>query len=287
MPRLTVLMPVRNASSTVELAIRSTLRAMSGDAELCVFNDASSDESAALIEALMSRDSRLRLHHSDTNVGVATALNTLLDRTDSALVARMDADDVTLPWRFRVQSKVLNNRGTSVVFSNVIRLRGRLPLPQFPVGISPWLAPYALLAENVFAHSTLFAKRAVITDTGGYRVIPSEDYDLWLRLAMGGTRMRRTPIPCLVYREHQAQVTRDKTWISAAAQDTAVKESQANLAQRLCGKMTTDTEFDWSATLAESGLNSRERMTMRRLLKKTTANTELTPTRATARERLQ
>lgn len=203
---LSVLMPVRNGGKFVRRAVLSTLRALPQAAELLVMDDGSTDNTAAILETV--HDSRLRTFTRRESRGVALALNSLLEESKSPLIARMDADDVCLPWRFRLQTPVLESQG-GVVFGNVIYCTGR-GVPTRPSlrrrqrSYSPSLE---LLDRNPFVHPTMIADRAVVEAVGGYREVGAEDYDLWLRLAATACHFSVVGTPVLMYRQHTNQVT--------------------------------------------------------------------------------
>lgn len=231
MPRLSVLMPAYNAAATVDRAARSTLRALPLDSELVVLDDGSTDKTSEILEGI--GDPRIRVLQR-ANKGVAASLNDLLGCTDSAFVARMDADDLCLPRRFARQLSALED--ADVVFTSVRPWNGvDRPRRTTSRGLSTTEFPFHLLLTNPVAHSSMAAHRKVITGTGGYRVVPSEDYDLWLRLARAGMRMRRLPLPGLAYRTHRGQVTADDSWRLRSWQDPLIAEAFSALSERLIG----------------------------------------------------
>jgi hypothetical protein len=235
MPELSVLMPVYNSEATVLTAVRSTLLALPRDAELVVLDDGSSDASRAVLDELGDGDARMRVVGSATNLGVARGLQLLFQSSDSKYVARMDADDISMPWRFVAERWFLEAHGLDVVFSNVFyQTIGRVLIrPQRPVGISASAAPFHLVLGNPFAHSTMFGLRNSINETGGYRDVPSEDYDLWLRLAGSGGRMARQAVPSLIYRSHPNQVTASPDWIKESSTSSITKSAHSHLASSL------------------------------------------------------
>ena len=102
MPELSVLLPARNAAGTIGRAVASTLRAMPSDSELVVGDDSSTDATAERAQEAAAGDPRLRvLPIAPGEGGVARVLGQLMAATDSSLVGRMDADDVSLRGRFR------------------------------------------------------------------------------------------------------------------------------------------------------------------------------------------
>ena len=233
MPRLMVIVPARNAEDTVGHALRSTLRALPADAGVLVLDDASDDQTSARVEEL--GDGRVTLLRSETNLGVNAGLNHLLEHVDSELVARMDADDLCLPWRFHAQLRTL--RKADVVFTTVTPfsqgpLRAR---PQSPVSLSPAATRLHLLLANPVAHSTLLGRTDHLRRVGGYRQVRSEDYDLWLRMCAAGSRLARAAVPGLLYRVHAQQVTAGTDWHAEAALDPGLQESYAGLSRQVLG----------------------------------------------------
>lgn len=242
MPRLSVLMPAYNSESTVEKAVRSTLRALPSDAELRVMDDGSTDGTLRVLEPIAFAEKRLVVTAAPQNGGVARTLNSLLGASDSELVARMDADDVVLPWRFAVSSAVIERTRTDAVFMSVVhndagRLRPMAPLPLGPRGVRA-----ALLVGNPVAHSTMMARRSALDAVSGYREVPSEDYDLWMRLSADGYALRRTGTPGIVLRRHESQVTARPDFFAASAGDAATAHSHAELSrQALRGALGSST----------------------------------------------
>lgn len=238
-------MPARNAAATVDVALRSTLRALPADAEIVVLDDASTDATVDVICRI--GDPRIRVIAGEVNVGVATALNRLLAETQSEVVARMDADDVTLPGRFRRQAAALD-RGAELVFASFQRFGAGVGLarPPAPVTYGPEAARHALLLY-CFAHSTLYARRASLEDVGGYRAhVATEDYDLWLRAAAAGARIVRLGVPAILLRASAGQLTAQAGWTERIADDPDIADAYASLVERMWG----DRDAPWLRELA-------------------------------------
>lgn len=248
-------MPAFNAESTIASAVRSTLRDLPKDAELVVLDDGSSDGTVRVVEELS--DPRLKVQ-TQPNSGVAASLNALLNSTDSEYVARMDADDVVLPGRFRRQLEALSERNDGghldAVFTTVIAWGTGIPSFPRPSGIQYRDFGMHLLLTNPVAHPTLMARRETILGAGGYRNIPSEDYELWLRLARAGARLGRIGIPGLAYRFHANQVTASTDWRRQSWTNPEVAKAYAALSDALLGTSATritSLSIDESLTVKE------------------------------------
>lgn len=244
MPRISVLMPVRNGEATLDVAVRSTLRALSSDAELLVLDDGSTDGTAEVLSRI--GDVRLRVLTNSSPGGVGAGLRSLVAATDSEFVGRMDADDVTLPGRFAHQIRALR-RGADFCFSSIVRFRTaptRLR-PGLPVAISPEAMPFHMLVHNPLCHPTMVCTRDAVLAAGSYRAVRAEDHDLWLRALTAGLRMTRLATPLLAYRQHEGQISGDPTFALAALNEREFQDAYAALARRVLGVEPTWLELLW------------------------------------------
>ena len=233
-----MLIPAKNARETVRSAVISVLRGVPDAARVLVLNDASDDDTGAIVADLARRDARVGVLEADKPVGVAKALNALIEAASTPLIARMDADDLSLPWRFRTQLRALERIGADVVFANAIKFgpQALAVRPQPPVAISPEGSPLELLLTNTLLHPTLVGKKSAFTSIGGYRTVPAEDWDLWMRLALAGCRMARLATFTLLYRRHSGQVTADVKWRASHAADSKTALVHEALAEQLVGR---------------------------------------------------
>ena len=235
MPLLSVLIPLRNAGATAELAVRSTLRALPRDGELVVWDDDSEDDSVAQLECIS--DPRLRVIRSAESVGPGGAMQQLLDRTDSKFVARMDADDICLPWRFFAQLGPLRDDSCDYVFSPVISFRTR-PLrmrPELPIPISATAMPFHLAVTNLLSQPSMTASRSAIQSAGGYRAMLASDYDLWLRACAQGQRLTRLWLPSVLYRMHTGQISASADYHSQVARSPQMQEAYRSFLNEVLG----------------------------------------------------
>jgi hypothetical protein len=232
MPELIVLLPARNAENTVGSAVSTTLRTLPRDAQLLVLDDGSSDNTAARAEAAAKQDPRVTVVSRPGAGGLGPALNWMLEQADCRLVSRMDADDISLPGRFRLPMAAIN-RGTDMAFTQMADFSGWKVKPSAPIGITPAAFPLQLLLTNPVGHPTMVAKRETIDH---YRDVPAEDYDLWLRCAAHGAQMRRLGMWGLLCRQHPGRLTLAAGWRSSSWENPDQAEAFADLSEKLTGK---------------------------------------------------
>jgi glycosyltransferase involved in cell wall biosynthesis len=205
MPELSVLLCVKDSAEMISAAVRSTLRALPRDSQLAVLDDGSTDATHDVVTRI--DDSRLTVYRNERPIGPGAARAQLLAETDSEFVAIMDGDDICLPWRFRTQRKAIED--ADLLFSPIVRFGPRRwnLRPGAPLPIDERAMPLHLLLGCALSHPTLFARRAAVVNAGGYRDCQFDDYDLYLRAAAAGSRLRRNSIISVAYRRHAGQVT--------------------------------------------------------------------------------
>lgn len=108
-PLISVLLPARNAASTVESAVRSILEQTCRDLEVLLLDDRSDDDTAERVQRLA--DDRVRVVAATGPPGLVARLNQGIDIARGRYIARMDADDLSLPQRFERQVAHLEAHG--------------------------------------------------------------------------------------------------------------------------------------------------------------------------------
>lgn len=186
-PKVSVLMPVYNAIPFLEGAVESILTQSFKDFELIIVDDGSSDGSYALLEEYLKRDPRVQIIRNPKNMGIVYSLNSGISLCRGDYIARMDADDISLRDRIRLQFAVMETDkeiaalGTALTY---IDSSGRElgVIRDCPLG-NPNLSQTPLL------HPTVMLRKAVLERYGlryleKYRY--AEDYYLWLQLGRVG-----------------------------------------------------------------------------------------------------
>ncbi len=114
-PTVSVIMPARNASSSIARAIESVRTQSYSRLELIVVDDASSDDTAAIVSEVTARDARVRLLRNSNCGGAGRARNVGLARATGDYITFQDADDRSHPERIERQLAALIERPDAVV----------------------------------------------------------------------------------------------------------------------------------------------------------------------------
>lgn len=211
---LSVLTPARNEQNKILKSVRSVLRQLRDGDELIVYDDNSTDRTVELLKSIT--DKRLRLIEGRAQVGTAMASNILLDEAKNEIVARLDADDYSLPGRFDYQRRILGGGKHDMLFGLAVQKKGALMVPQIPKELNTTKIRLLLPFVNPLVNSTLMTRKSLINELGGCpEGYGGEDYSLFLRAAISKKTLLRSN-KYLVVREvplkHEPKEARQRPW---------------------------------------------------------------------------
>ncbi len=201
-PKISVLMPVYNGDPFLDKSIKSVLNQTFNDFEYIIINDGSTDDSLKIIESY--EDSRIKIINFSKNMGIAAALNNGLNAAKGDYIARQDQDDISHPERFSLQLGYLENNDVDLVDTNFVFIdENDKYLQDYE---KRYFDPEETLSHLFFyemVHASIMCKRLLFTNYNiQYRKRPTEDYDLFIRLAKAGMRAGRLEQKLIKQRKH-------------------------------------------------------------------------------------
>ncbi|MDG2261899.1 MAG: glycosyltransferase family A protein, partial [Actinomycetota bacterium] len=96
-PLVTIGIPIYNGSNYLKAALSSILEEDHEHLEILIADNASTDDSLAIVSAVADGDPRVRILGSDTNRGAAWNYNRLVDEASGEYFKWAAHDDVCLP----------------------------------------------------------------------------------------------------------------------------------------------------------------------------------------------
>lgn len=216
MPDISVILPFRNAASTLDEAIASIAAQTCTDWELLLIDNASSDASTEIARRWADRDERIRVIH-EPSIGIAHALNTGLQHAQGRYIARMDADDISHPERLAKQVAYMDAHpeigvlGTRTHFvTTVEKSSGMQWFVRWQNAIiSPHEHYVKRFVDAPLAHPTVLFRRELVERHGNYNTGPlPEDHELWLRWMDAGVRFAKLPEELLTWNDHAQRLSR-------------------------------------------------------------------------------
>lgn len=184
-PRISVLMPVYNAEKFLKPAIDSILNQTFKDFEFLIINDGSTDSSKKII--LSYKDSRIKFFENKKNLGVTRTLNKGLRLAKGKYIARMDADDISLPDRLQKQVEFMAKNPQVAVCGTWVQIVDDKTL-RHEIWKSPGdfesVKSLALFYSPVYHPTVLIRNEALKKYNLSYSLsFPhAEDYALWVRI---------------------------------------------------------------------------------------------------------
>jgi glycosyltransferase involved in cell wall biosynthesis len=200
-------MPVYNGAPYLRNSVDSILAQTFTDFEFIIINDGSTDDTPSIIDRY--RDARIRVV-TQPNHGLVYSLNRGMSLANGTYIARMDADDISMPQRLAKQIEMFaKDPSLVVVGTSIIRIdRGGGQL-----GAEYYLAHDVEIRQDLsircpFAHGSVMMRRNLVQLVGGYRheFWPAEDYDLWRRMAAVG-QFANSLEPLYLYRIHSRGIS--------------------------------------------------------------------------------
>lgn len=190
LPRVTVICLCHNQARFVRDAIFSVLQQDYTNLQLLVVDDASTDESVAVIRECLTDRADIRFFAHSTNLGNCRAFNEALLHAEGEYIIDLAADDVLLPARVRRGVQALEEAGElyGVNFSDAdwISESGEhlyQHSDRFPHNTIPQGNIYRDLIERFFICSpSMIFRRSVMNHLNGYdSTLSYEDFDFWIR----------------------------------------------------------------------------------------------------------
>src|SRR4030042_1564031 len=238
-PKISVIMSVYNGMPYLKEAVESILGQTYKNFEFIIVDDASNDKIWEFLKSLKDKQSlrsssaswrtaglkRIKLIKNQKNLGLATSLNKALRIARGDFIARMDADDISLPNRFEEQIKFLIKHpeidlcGTWVDLINEKgETIGEKKYPTADKDIKNSLAWYPAIV-----HPTWLIKTGVFGQLNGYdsKFEFAEDYEFLMR-AKKGFKMANIQKQLLLWRLWNKRRSRE-SWEQMERVDLKIK----------------------------------------------------------------
>lgn len=214
-PAISVIMGVYNQwdENILREAVCSILNQTFTDFEFIIWDDGSHPHVAKTIQSLSALDQRIKIAGKDENCGLAYSLNACIGMARGRYIARMDADDLSLPQRLEKQYAFLESHpeyawcgcNTNLLDQNGVW--GVRRMPQIPV-----LHDY--LKFSPYVHPTVMFRAKLFDANEGYleseETLRCEDYEIFMRLLDCGLQGYNLQEILFCYREDQASYQKRK-----------------------------------------------------------------------------
>lgn len=236
-PVVTVLMAVYNGEKYLCEAIESILDQTYTNFEFLIINDGSSDRTEEII--LSYNDKRIRYIKNEQNLKLIASLNKGLDLAKGKYIARMDADDISLPERLKKQVEFMERNTDHILVASCVSF-----IPDEEIygtqSLSSDEIRYKLLSNNCIYHTSVMLRKSMLN--GHYysnHYLHVEDYEFWTRL-IGIGKFCVSDDKLVKYRVHSESICQK----NEEFQYEQVKVVRRNLIKTFIPNIT-DEDFDF------------------------------------------
>lgn len=213
---ISVILPFRDAAATVDAALAGLLSEDAGALEILCIDDGSLDSGPERVRLWATRDPRVRLL-TGPRAGLVAALRLGAAEARGPWLARMDADDLSLPGRLAAQRAYLSaHPRTAAVGTRVEAFADEGSVGEGMRHYVAWqnslLTPddhrRELFVESPLCHPSVMLRRSAFEAVGGYQLTDGpEDYELFLRLDAAGFELAKLPEVYLRWRHRAGRTT--------------------------------------------------------------------------------
>jgi len=201
--KLAVVMAVHNNKVTLKAAVKSVLNQTFKDFKFIIIDDASTDDSSVILTELALNDKRIKVITNKNQLGLTRSLNKGLNQAKAKYIARMDADDISLPTRFEKQLQFFKTHPDIYFLGTAAYL---IDDQEKQLGLKRYPSDHDHIRQLVlrfcpFIHPTWMFRRSIVHQIGDYNqdFLFAQDYELVLRL-IPKFKTANLPQPLLKYR---------------------------------------------------------------------------------------
>ncbi|MBU1706764.1 glycosyltransferase [bacterium] len=212
-PAISVALPIYNSERFLAECIHSLKAQTFEDFEVVAVLDGCNDRSEEILMDM--RDDKFVIVKKDRNEGLAAVLNTALAHATAPIIARMDADDLIHPERFRLQFEFLTRDPQIDVLGtwfDYINEKGNCVKKAFPFpSIHEEIRRDFRIRNSIGGATTMFRKERIL-HVGGYPTDfrLAQDLALWLKCLATDIQFANLPEILYHYRQYGMQASRQR-----------------------------------------------------------------------------
>jgi len=185
--KVSVLMSVYNEEEKVGNSIESILNQTYKNFEFLILDDCSTDLTYQILKDYENKDKRIKIYQNTENLGLTRSLNILAKKSKGDILARQDADDLSLENRFSEQLKFLDKFDAVVSRARIQGKNNKIPGYSFYI-------PFKIIRKfkNPYIHGTLIINKKIFDSIGGYdeNFKYSQDFKLFIDIISHGYKIK-------------------------------------------------------------------------------------------------
>ncbi|MBY7932072.1 glycosyltransferase [Vibrio fluvialis] len=191
--KVSVILCVYNAIEYVDFALESIANQTYKNIEIIIIDDGSDDGTTIKLDEFVERNKTNEIVYiKQSNMGLTASLNKAISLSSGDYIARMDADDISMPNRIEASLRFLIENNLDLVSTKSTRFNSHGKLSSVPrinknlISINPNLFKFG----NPFVHGSFLIRRSVF-DVIGYNETyrTAQDYELLCNMTQHGFKV--------------------------------------------------------------------------------------------------
>ncbi len=195
---VSAIIPCFRSAHTVGRAIESVARQTARPREVILVDDASGDDTLNALRRYQAQYGQdwIKIFILERNTGPAAARNLAWNNAESEFIAFLDADDAWHPEKIEIQYNWMKSHPEAQITGHPCTVLSKAqtppPLPK-QWGVHPVLSRKLLLSNRFSTPTAMLRRELPVRFPAAQRY--SEDYLLWLRLALAGNSIYFITLP--------------------------------------------------------------------------------------------
>lgn len=206
--KISILIPVYNASQYLEEAINSCIDQTLKPTEIILLNDGSTDASWDIMMRMAKQHPIVKIYQQE-NTGPSIARNRLVDFASQDWICFMDSDDVLHPMRLEAASKFTLDCDAVICgfnrFENKISNFEAIEISN--IKVSSLKDSQRMVLKYGYGLPRMLMKRGVYLDANGLdsTLVNNEDHELHFRMLTQNVKFKYIDANLYFYRQHQGE----------------------------------------------------------------------------------
>lgn len=193
-------MPAYNAEKYIRQAIDSVRAQTYSDWELIVVDDASKDNTNAIVSEYCREDSRIKLLCNPQNQGVSHTRKNGVEAATGEWIAFLDSDDAWQPEKLEKQLALQKKYNAKLIFTGSAFMDSEGHLLEWVLHAPKEIGYRRLLKQNLISNSSVLIEKKAYQECAVLADDMHEDFACWLRFLRTGNTAYGVDEPLLIYR---------------------------------------------------------------------------------------
>lgn len=121
--KVSIIIPIYNSELYLHKTVNSVLNQTYKDWEIILIDDASTDNSWKIIKDYIAKDTRIRTHRLDFNIGTGGARNKGIELAEGRYIAFLDSDDLWHPNKLEKQLNFMKKNKHAFTFTSYTQIK--------------------------------------------------------------------------------------------------------------------------------------------------------------------